>query len=451
MKNLCIDKLFAIVEAMKKRKKRINVEKSEKLYRLSGAWKFAKVFIFTLTTVVCMGMVILLAISLTGLKAERASAASSEGTENSQNAATTQASGTLAEPITPEDKERAASSEQSAAATEEKKQTEVYTYERTPATQGEATCVFAGDFLFDSGYSVMTKISQSGGIGNVIGADLMAQMQSADVTMINNEFPYTNEGTPTAGKQYTFHADPSCVKYLQDMGVDAVSVANNHSYDYGETGLLNTLTTLESAGIAHAGAGRNLDEASHIIYYNVGEIKIALIASTDIEQMDNPDTKGATETEPGVFRSVDDKLLLQRIQQAKATGAFVVVFIHWGKESVTEPSWLPLEQAPQIAAAGADLIVGDHSHCLQKLDYVNGVPVIYSLGNFLFNSKTVDTCLLKATFDRNGLKNLQFIPAVQAGCTVSSAQGSEKTRIIGEMAGMSPGVNLDQDGNVTAR
>ncbi len=451
MKNLCIDKLFAIVEAMKKRKKHISAGKSEKKYRISGMWKFIKVFIFTLTTVVCMGMVILLAVSLTGLKKGEASIASAEETESSQNAASTQASGNLAEPITPEDRERAASAERSAEATEERKQTDAYTYDRTPATQGEATCVFAGDFLFDAGYSVMTKIGQSGGISNVIGADLLALMRGADVTMINNEFPYTNDGTPTAGKQYTFHANPSSVRYLQDIGADAVSVANNHTYDYGETGLLNTLTTLESAGIAHVGAGRNLDEASHIVYYNVGDIKIALIASTDIEQMDNPDTKGATETEPGVFRSVDDTLLLQRIQQAKATGAFVVVFIHWGRESVTEPSWLPLEQAPQIAAAGADLIVGDHSHCLQKLDYVNGVPVIYSLGNFLFNSKTVDTCLLKATFDRNGLKKLQFIPAVQAGCVVSSAQNSEKTRIIGEMAGMSPNVNLDTDGNVTAR
>ena len=437
---------------MKKRRKRIDAGKIEKRYKPVDAWKFAKVFIFTLTTVVCMGMVSLLAVSLTGLEAEKTSAAAAtEETENSQDMASVQTSGSLAEPITKEDRKRAASSEQSVEAATETKQTDAYTYNRTPAIRGDATCVFAGDFLFDSGYSVMTKIKQSGGISNVIGADLLAQMRSADVTMINNEFPYTNDGTPTAGKQYTFHADPACVSCLQDMGVDVVSVANNHSYDYGETGLLNTLTTLEGAGIAHAGAGRNLDEASHIIYYNVGDIKIALIASTDIEQMDNPDTKGATETNPGVFRSVDDTLLLQRIKQAKATGAFVVVFIHWGKESVAEPSWLPLEQAPRIAAAGADLIVGDHSHCLQKFDYVNGVPVIYSLGNFLFNSKNVDTCLLKATFDRNGLKTLQFIPAVQAGCMVSSAQDSEKTRIISEMIQMSSNVNIDQDGIVTAK
>ena len=129
----------------------------------------------------------------------------------------------------------------------------------------------------------------------------------------------------------------------------------------------------------------------------------------------------------------------------------MVVFIHWGKESVTEPTWLQLQQAPEIAAAGADLIVGDHSHCLQKFDYVNGVPVIYSLGNFLFNSKTVDTCLLKATFDANGLKALQFIPALQQGCTVSSAQDTEKVRILNEMAAMSPDVSIDGDGMLTKK
>ena len=131
---------------MKKRKKHISAGKSEKKYRISGMWKFIKVFIFTLTTVVCMGMVILLAVSLTGLKKGEASIASAEETESSQNAASTQASGNLAEPITPEDRERAASAERSAEATEERKQTDAYTYDRTPATQGEATCVFCRRF-----------------------------------------------------------------------------------------------------------------------------------------------------------------------------------------------------------------------------------------------------------------------------------------------------------------
>jgi poly-gamma-glutamate synthesis protein (capsule biosynthesis protein) len=416
----------------------------------NGAWKFTKVFIFTLTTVLCGGMLILLTVSLLGIRGKASAADTASESENAETAQSAESVSGLAEPITSEDRANAAASasrgNMNAAVQEDSGN-----YVKNPAENGQVTCVFAGDILFDSGYSVMTRISQNGGIQGVISADLLTEMQSADITMVNNEFPYTNDGTPTAGKKYTFHANPTSVSLLRDMGVDAVSVANNHSYDYGETGLLNTLTTLESVGIAHVGAGRNIDEASRIIYYHVGDMKIALIAATDIEQMDNPDTKGATETSPGVFRSVDDTLLLQRIGEARAAGAFVIVFIHWGKESVTEPTWLQLQQAPEIAAAGADLIVGDHSHCLQKFDYVNGVPVIYSLGNFLFNSKAVDTGLLKATFDTKGLKTLQFIPALQQGCTVSSAQDTEKTRILNEMASMSPNVSIDADGVVTAK
>ena len=435
---------------MKKRRRRRDAGQHTNKYR-SGAWKFAKVFVFTLTTVLCGGMMILLAVSLMGIRGNASAVSTASGSETAEAAES--ASG-LAEPITSQDRANAESVAAASAAQENSNaamQEDSGNYVITPKTDGEVTCVFAGDILFDSGYSVMTKIQQNGGMSGVMSADLLSEMQNADITMVNNEFPYTNTGTPTAGKQYTFHADPASVSLLRDMGVDAVSVANNHSYDYGETGLVNTLTTLEGAGIAHVGAGRNIDEASRIIYYHAGNMKIALIASTDFEQMDNPDTKGATQTSSGVFRSVDDALLLQRIKEAKAAGAFVVVFIHWGKESVTEPTWLQLQQAPEIAAAGADLIVGDHSHCLQKFDYVNGVPVIYSLGNFLFNSKTVDTCLLKATFDANGLKALQFIPALQQGCTVSSAQDTEKVRILNEMAAMSPDVSIDGDGMVTKK
>ena len=79
--------------------------------------------------------------------------------------------------------------------------------------------------------------------------------------MLNNEFTFTNRGTPTGGKQFTFRANPERVSLLQEIGVDMVSVANNHMYDYGEISLLDTLDTLENAGIAYTGAGENLEEA----------------------------------------------------------------------------------------------------------------------------------------------------------------------------------------------
>ena len=106
-------------------------------------------------------------------------------------------------------------------------------YAKEAASEECVTISFAGDILFDPNYSVMSTLLQNGGhISNGIKPDVIAEMESADIMMLNNEFPYTNRGTPTAGKQFTFRADPSTVSHLYDMGVDIVSLANNHAYDY---------------------------------------------------------------------------------------------------------------------------------------------------------------------------------------------------------------------------
>ncbi|MBR4831083.1 MAG: CapA family protein, partial [Butyrivibrio sp.] len=98
---------------------------------------------------------------------------------------------------------------------------------------------------------------------------------------------------------------------------------------------------------------------------------------------------------------------------------------------------------------GADLIIGAHPHVLQKMEYVDGVPVVYSLGNYIFNSKTLDTGMVVTTIHKNGAVNLQFVPAIQSGCTVYEAEGEEHDRILGWMSGISPGVNIDENGYIS--
>ena len=88
---------------------------------------------------------------------------------------------------------------------------------------------------------------------------------------------------------------------------------------------------------------------------------------------------------------------------------------------------------------------------LQPIDYVKGVPVVYSLGNYIFTSKTQDTCMVKATFSNDGNVKLQFIPGIQQGCTVFAASGEEKTRIMDLMRSMSPGINMDEKGNISSK
>lgn len=320
-------------------------------------------------------------------------------------------------------------------------------YTKEAASAEEVTLSFGGDILFDPSYSVMVKLLQrTNGIYDSISAELLDEMKSADILMLNNEFPYSDRGTPTPEKQFTFRAKPESVSLLDDMGVDIVSLANNHAYDYGETALLDSLDILKEAGMPYVGAGRNLEEAAKPVYFIINDIKIAYLSATQIERLDNPDTKGATDNSAGVFRCWNPEGLLEAVKAAKENSDFVVVYIHWGTENTEEPDPAQLEQAPKIVEAGADLIIGDHPHCLQPIQYVDGVPVVYSLGNFWFNSKQVDTCLVKAAIDANGLKSLKFIPALQKDCRTSLLEGEEKERVLAYMRSISPGVNIDEEG-----
>lgn len=316
--------------------------------------------------------------------------------------------------------------------------------------EGIVTLGFAGDILFDDEYAIMVNLLNRGGaIENGISEALLSQMQGVDIMMLNNEFPYTERGTALEDKTYTFRADRSTVNYLADMGVDIVSLANNHMYDFGEIGLLDTLDTLRGAGIPYVGAGRNLEEAAAPVYFIAGDMKIAIVSATQIERLDNPDTKGATENSAGVFRCLNPGKLYEVVAEADANSDFVVVYIHWGTENVSEPDWAQLDQAPKLAEAGADLIIGDHSHCLQGFEYYGDVPAIYSLGNFWFSSRTLDTCMLQVDISQEGIEELRFVPAIQQDSRTDLAYDTEKERIISYMQEISFGVSIDSDGRVS--
>lgn len=323
-------------------------------------------------------------------------------------------------------------------------------YAKEASSEDFVTITFAGDILFDPSYSVMARVLQNGGdIGGGIAPDLIGEMQSADIMMLNNEFAYSNRGEPTPEKQFTFRARPDSVSYLTELGVDIVSLANNHAYDYGEQALLDSMQILREEGIPYVGAGENIEEASAPVYFIVNDIKIAFISATQIERLDNPDTKGATETSPGVFRCFNGEKLMQTVAAAKEESDFVIVYVHWGTENQEETDWAQSKQAPELVEAGADLIIGDHPHILQKIDIIDGVPVIYSLGNFWFNSKPLDTGMVKVTITEEGLQSFQFIPCIQNNCRTSLLEGEEKARVLGEMRRMSQTVQIDEDGYVT--
>lgn len=316
-------------------------------------------------------------------------------------------------------------------------------------SQDTVTLLFAGDILMDDHYAVMSTFHNRGNdINQAFDQGLLEQMRNADIFMINNEFTFTSRGTPTVNKKFTFRANPGNVSMYEEMGVDIVSVANNHIYDYGEISLLDTLDTLEQAEIPYVGAGRNLQEAMTPVYYIANGMKIAFVSATQIERNSVPDTKEATQDSAGVLRCMNPDNLLLVIEEAKKNSDYVILYIHWGTESQETIDWLQEQQAPIYAQAGVDLIIGDHPHCLQKMDSVEGVPVIYSLGNFWFNSRTQNSCVVKVALRAGEMESFQFIPCRQSDCRTALLTGQEKTEVLDYMRTISPNVTIDEEGYV---
>ncbi|WP_130838164.1 CapA family protein [Lachnoclostridium sp. Marseille-P6806] len=316
------------------------------------------------------------------------------------------------------------------------------------------TFSFAGDILFDERYAPAAFALQNGGdITASFDAASLAVMRTADVMFVNNEFPYSDRGEPTEGKAYTFRASPARARWLSALGVDLTGLANNHAYDYGEAAFLDTLDTLDEAGILRVGGGRNLEEACRPCVFEAGGFRIAVINATQIERLDNPDTRGAGEDTPGVFRCFDDTRLLEVIRRSGEEADFVIVTIHWGTESTHEADWLQTSRIQAMAEAGADLVVGAHPHVLQGIDYAGDMPVVYSLGNYLFSSYTTDTGILQVTFrpSQKRMTQLRFVPMLQSGCRVAALDGGEKARVLEELRSWSPNASVDGDGIITKR
>lgn len=310
---------------------------------------------------------------------------------------------------------------------------------------------FAGDINLDEKWSTTQFLNQQeNGIRDCISEELLTHMIQADVMCLNNEFTYSLGGAPLRGKMYTFRAKPERVRVLQEMGVDIVKLANNHVYDYGPEALYETFSTLKLADIKYVGAGHNLEEAMAPVYMEVDGKTIAFVAASRAEK--NKMTPQATATSPGILRCYDTTLFLETIAEAKANADFVLAYVHWGTEYSYKLENVQLTTGKQYLDAGADVVIGAHSHCLQGMEYYNGKPVIYSLGNFWFNEKTLDTMLLDLHFygdDDGGKVEVQVIPAIQSGCSTKIVtQPEEQERIYSLLEEISINVEIDSEGFV---
>ena len=320
-----------------------------------------------------------------------------------------------------------------------------------PENGGDITLAFGGDVNLIEGSYVMPyfRLAQSD-LSNVLTDGLLEEMRSADVLLLNNEFSYSNRGYPIPAKTYTFRAPPENVGIFADMGVDVAYLANNHVFDYGSDALLDTLQTLDEAGIPRIGAGMDIAEASRPVFYIAGGRKIAYIGAGCIERY-SVFTPGAGEATPGIFR-VDENnadLLLSIIESCAEESDLVIVNLHWGIESTSVLEEYQRQLGQMCIDAGADAVIGAHPHVLQGAEFYNGTPIIYSTGNFWFSTTQNYTCLIELLLDAENNMRVKFLPCTTGGGITRLAHGDTAAQIIEYYRGISFGVDINEDGYIT--
>lgn len=309
---------------------------------------------------------------------------------------------------------------------------------------------FAGDINFDENSKPVARYDRENkGILGGLSEELVNEMNDADIMMLNNEFAYSTRGTKTPDKSYTFRADPSRVNILKEMGVDIVSLANNHALDYGPDALMDTFTTLDDAGIDYVGAGKNLDRAKAPIYYEIGDKKIAYLASSRvIFAMD----WYATDDRPGMVGTYDPAGLIESIEEASANSDYVVVYVHWGVERNHYPEKYQKSFAKAYIDAGADIVIGCHPHVMQGIEIYKGKPIAYSLGNYWFNASKRESGLLKVYIDPDGSLRTQLLPAMNDNTyTYLITDEKSKKAYYNFMEEISFDISFDEEGFISQK
>lgn len=321
-------------------------------------------------------------------------------------------------------------------------------YQKQGNTVGQAEIALGGNLTLTEEGMTLGIYDQSGELKQMLSEELLNAMTQADVFFLNQECSISSEGEALEGKG-VLHANADRMKILEGLGADVVSLGNEHAADFGQDALKENLELLKNAKIAAVGAGADANQAKQPVYLIVNGIKIGFTAASGVE--DTFDL-AAGEGKAGIQEYTDTKQYEDVIREAAANCDYLIVYDHEGKGDTNNVEAYQKEHAAAFLEAGADLVLGGHSDRLQGMEYINGKPVVYSMGSVLTDGTSRYAGILKLTIKPEGLEQMEIVPAIQTEEKTEYLDAKEEQKkMYDAVAALCPNAVIDENGVITEK
>lgn len=268
------------------------------------------------------------------------------------------------------------------------------------------TLAFAGEMIFAR--TVAAKIKEYNDYRYPFYR-VLPLLKKADLRFATLEAPLLGKNTPCSSGCMVFICDEGNIEGLKFAGIDVVSLAANHVMDGDREGLFKTIDLLDQNKIGHIGAGKNLGEARQPLVKEINGSKFGLLGYNNIP----PKEYEASDNRPG-SAWFDENYLIEDIKNLKPKVDIVIVSFHWGKEYTALPNDEQKYFAHLAINEGADLIIGDHPHWIQSIEFYKDKPIFYSLGNFIFDQmwseETQKGIIVLITYQEKKLDKIEIVP-----------------------------------------
>ncbi|MEJ2157376.1 MAG: CapA family protein [Desulfobacteraceae bacterium] len=239
--------------------------------------------------------------------------------------------------------------------------------------------------------------------------DLLSEIQSADLSIVNLEAPLSDRGAPAAKSGSVFKGEEKHIAGLTAVPFDVATLANNHVFDFGLDAFQDSLALLRKNHIRYTGAGLSEEDAARPLVMEIKGLQIGIVNFSEGE-----DLTAAKDGHPGVM-GWDLGAVTQTIKTLKKSVDFVLAIGHCGIEYIPFPPPYVADAFKQAADAGADAVIGHHPHVPQGLSFHNNVPICHSLGNFVFYQETALKYrklgyMVKIGIRKEALVSLELVP-----------------------------------------